>query len=126
MPAEPWEGILDATNDSLLCPQPTEGEPWKSLVTEDCLTLDIYTPKVSFSVAPLEAHQSHFSTLIDSVTFLEQLSANRSDELLPVLVYIHFGGFVFGGTREEPQRYMNKDIVLVIINYRLGPFGKHG
>jgi carboxylesterase type B len=46
--------------------------------------------------------------------------------LLPVLFYIHGGAFEVGtGSRPiaGPELLLNKDIVLVTINYRLGPFG---
>ena len=45
------------------------------------------------------------------------------------MVWIHGGGFVFGSGNGEtdiygPANFMDKDIVFVTINYRLGPFGK--
>ena len=44
---------------------------------------------------------------------------------LPVLFYIHGGAFSLGQALEyEPSRYMEKDIVLVEIQYRLGPLGE--
>ncbi len=50
----------------------------------------------------------------------------EADEKLPVLVYIHGGGFV-GGTGHEVEfrtdAYAERGIILVTINYRLGIFG---
>ena len=46
--------------------------------------------------------------------------------LLPVMVWIHGGAFLFGSGSDffyGPQRAMNQAIVLVTINYRLGPLG---
>ena len=45
------------------------------------------------------------------------------------MVWIHGGGFTFGSGNGEtdffgPEMLMDKDIVLVTFNYRLGPFGK--
>lgn len=41
------------------------------------------------------------------------------------MVWIHGGSFRSGQSLEyQPIRYMEKDIVLVVIQYRLGPIGK--
>jgi carboxylesterase type B len=48
------------------------------------------------------------------------------DDLLPVIFWIHGGAFYAGdGGIEEngPEFLMDQNIVLVTINYRLGPFG---
>lgn len=53
-----------------------------------------------------------------------QLPSKCSNPKLPVMVFIHGGGFVGGsaiGTRSD--RLIEEDIILVTINYRLGPFG---
>lgn len=47
---------------------------------------------------------------------------------MPVLVWIHGGGFhVEAGTYEHygPKYLMDSGIVVVTLNYRLGPFGNH-
>lgn len=44
------------------------------------------------------------------------------------MVWIHGGGFVFGSndsTIYNPDYLMMEDVVLVAVNYRLGPFGKY-
>lgn len=47
--------------------------------------------------------------------------------LLPVMVWIHGGAFSLGHALEYlPNRYMEHDIVLVAVQYRLGPLGKLG
>ncbi|RXG54873.1 Baculoviral IAP repeat-containing protein 7-A [Armadillidium vulgare] len=49
---------------------------------------------------------------------------NSAERKLPVLVFIHGGGFVFGAAHQyPPHALMNKDIVFVAIQYRLGIFG---
>lgn len=51
---------------------------------------------------------------------------NSSHNLLPVMIYIHGGGFQMGSCRTDvygPDFFMQKDVVLVVINYRLGPLG---
>ena len=48
-----------------------------------------------------------------------------SGELLPVLFYIHGGAFQYGGGSKYRAKYvMDRDVILVSVNYRLGPFGK--
>ena len=50
--------------------------------------------------------------------------ANESKHLLPVIAYIHGGAFVMGSTRIYGAKYfMDEDIVLVTMNYRLGALG---
>ncbi|XP_019872761.2 cholinesterase 1 [Aethina tumida] len=64
---------------------------------EDCLYLNVYTP-----IPPGEKTK------------------------LPVLIFIHGGGFVEGSSifsQYGPHRFMTQDIVVVTFNYRLGPFG---
>lgn len=51
---------------------------------------------------------------------------NASCELLPVLVFLHGGGFQMGSSRTDfygADYFMEKDVVLVTLNYRVGPFG---
>lgn len=52
----------------------------------------------------------------------------NSTEKLPVMVWIHGGGFVkgdSGDTMYGPDYFLRKDIVLVTINYRVGVLGNH-
>jgi acetylcholinesterase len=46
---------------------------------------------------------------------------------LPVLVYFHGGSFIKGSAFDfRPEYLLDRDIILVIPQYRLGPFGnKH-
>lgn len=46
-------------------------------------------------------------------------------ELKPVIVFFHGGGFSFGTARDQggPQNLMDREIVLVTVNYRLGALG---
>ena len=47
-------------------------------------------------------------------------------KLLPVMVFIHGGGFITGYAHAYGEQYlMDQDIVLVSMNYRLGIFGKY-
>lgn len=45
----------------------------------------------------------------------------------PVMVWIHGGGFVAGSSHEilyGPDLLLQKNVVVVTLNYRLGVFGK--
>jgi carboxylesterase type B len=40
------------------------------------------------------------------------------------MVYIHGGAFMFGGSNKYGAKYlMDREVLLVTINYRLGPLG---
>lgn len=46
---------------------------------------------------------------------------------LPVMVYIHGGGFFSGSSTSQvyrPDYILDSDVVLVAMNYRVGPLGK--
>ncbi|MFB7372014.1 carboxylesterase/lipase family protein [Streptomyces sp. NPDC056222] len=105
-PAQPhpgWQGTRDATAFGPSAPQPyreggdqvlgTHGSP---PFDEDCLTLNVWTP-------------------------------GADDAKRPVMVWIHGGGFISGSgsmpnySGETFSR--NGDLVVVTVNYRLGPLG---
>ncbi|OXA62541.1 esterase E4 [Folsomia candida] len=91
-PAGNWSGIFDATLSYKGCMD--VGIFSAPNGVEDCLKLDVYTPKLTAS------------------------------EKMPVLVWIYGGGFFIGSTKDYgPEYFMDEDVVLVLINYRLGPLG---
>ncbi|KAM3958209.1 cholinesterase-like [Aphomia sociella] len=94
-PEEKFQEVYEAYDDSsMLCPQYQSNEPVGNL---DCLQLNIYVPN----------------------------SAN-SQNRLPVMIWIHGGTFRTGSgrTSESGPKYLVKhNIILVSINYRLGPYG---
>ncbi|KAH1021635.1 hypothetical protein HUJ04_011128 [Dendroctonus ponderosae] len=63
---------------------------------EDCLYLNVFTP------------------ILD-----REINASK----LPVVFWIYGGGFINGCADWWPQYWMDEDIVVVIPNYRVGPFG---
>nr|QCC89027.1 carboxylesterase 12 [Meteorus pulchricornis] len=94
-PHGPWSGVRDATKFGGRCAQ----VDWLTrdfTGGDDCLYLNIYTTTLNPPVPKA------------------------------VMVYIHGGGFVFGSGDDDmygPDYLIEKDIVLVTLNYRLGIFG---
>lgn len=105
-PARPhagWSGTRDATTDGPSAPQmyveggdPVLGGHGSPPFDEDCLTLDVWTPAAD-------------------------------DARRPVLVWIHGGGFVSGSGSlpcySGRTFARDGDLVVVSINYRIGPLG---
>lgn len=100
VPAQPWQSTRKTTAYGPACPQvvqsdrSSEGQPGN--MSEDCLYLNLWTPALS------------------------------PDEKLPVMVFIHGGSFLQGGGSIPLYNGTNlakKDVVLVNLNYRLGPLG---
>lgn len=99
-PLDRWEGELDATEYGLNCAQSGWGGTPGTIVegsSEDCLYLNLWRP-----------------TLV------------KRDEKLPVMVWIHGGGFT-GGSGSGPgiagNAFAKQGVILVTINYRLGRLG---
>ena len=108
-----WEGVYDATEYGACAYQPRsfydeEQMPKKYFYynefrkgetykySEDCLFLNVFTPECS------------------------------SDQKLPVIVYIHGGGFTGGCGHEkhfDVPVWPKKGVIGVTLNYRLGPLG---
>jgi para-nitrobenzyl esterase len=102
VPVPPWEGVRPCRQFGDSCPQPDA--PWYGLggLGEDCLYLNVW------------------------------VAAGKVGSSLPVMVWIHGGAFLSGSTSLELQQGMplyegrklaERGVVLVTVNYRLGPFG---
>ncbi len=94
-PAAPWSGVLEATHYGPRCPQLPSGNGPGS-TNENCLYLNVFAP-----------------------------NGLHADAGLPVLFWIHGGGFVNGsGDQHEGSLLARTDHMIVVsINYRLGIFG---
>jgi para-nitrobenzyl esterase len=101
-PAAKWEGLRHAAEFSNACwqtPYPPAAAIYQAKLpplSEDCLYLNVWTP------------------------------AKSAKDRLPVMVWIHGGGFTrgFGGTSSyNGEALARKGAVIVTINYRLGIFG---
>jgi para-nitrobenzyl esterase len=107
-PLERWAGSLEALASGSSCPQiasllggDAHAEPGSLVGNEDCLSLDVFAPPFEPGAVPEGAQR------------------------LPVMVWIHGGGNVVGGARfyEGGNLAVREDVVLVAVNYRLGPLG---
>ncbi|XP_067007337.2 esterase FE4 [Anabrus simplex] len=98
-PMEPWSGVRDALREGNYCSQ-LDLQTKQLGGSEDCLYLNIYSP---------------------------QLPKSGSDDLrLPVMVWIHGGGYVCGSGDAiyyGADYLVDQGVLVVTINYRLGIFG---
>ncbi len=104
-PMMPWSGVRLATAFGSDCSQaPNVIEKIQTTPNEDCLYLNVWRPAQGAAGRTGE-------------------SAGRK---LPVLVWIHGGGFVGGGSSipwYDGSKFAHDGIVVVSLNYRLGRLG---
>ncbi|XP_033227859.1 esterase FE4-like isoform X2 [Belonocnema kinseyi] len=104
VPKIAWHGIRSANKEANMCPQLSL--TGNIIGDEDCLYLNVYSPVLNFS-----------SSMVSN-TF--------KGDLLPVMVWIHGGSFRGGSAGPSqfgPQYLLDKDIILVSMNYRLDILG---
>ena len=100
---DPWHGVRAATSPAKMCTQLLTTDLWIRTgavdpdSSEDCLYVDIYRPE-----RPTYQH-----------------------EKLPVYVWIHGGSNNFGSARQYDGSVLaaESDVVVVVVQYRLGPIG---
>jgi para-nitrobenzyl esterase len=102
-PAHRWHGVRESYAFSAAAPQKPvpllamfPGMALGAAISEDCLYLNVWAP------------------------------ARRTDKPLPVMVWIHGGGYLFGAASQglyDGTNLARRGVVVVAMNYRLGPFG---
>lgn len=95
-PAARWSGTRDSTAFGNYCVQPQEYPEQRGAMSEDCLNLNVWTP------------------------------AQRVQQRLPVIVWIHGGGFTYGAGSHpsyDGEALARRGVVVVTLNYRLGLLG---
>ncbi|AMM20650.1 hypothetical protein AX769_11480 [Frondihabitans sp. PAMC 28766] len=104
-PVVPWEDLRDATDFGPIAPQSVrrrvQAGPAFTPIDEDCLTLNVQTPLSASEVA--------------------------AGTTLPVMIFIHGGGYMAGSSRDfsgQGESFtLTGRTVYVSFNYRLGPLG---
>lgn len=63
---------------------------------------------------------------LNHISLYTQQDALTTDYPLPVMVYIHGGAYYIGGSYKNHgfQELVSRGVVVVMIQYRLGLFGK--
>ncbi|KAG8334358.1 hypothetical protein J6590_092289 [Homalodisca vitripennis] len=97
-PPANWSDVLLTYADAPACLQPLREVPFPITYNEDCLYLNVFTP------------------------YLQP----KNGKGMPVIVWIHGGKFYQGSSATEKYGVdflLMKDVVVVLMNYRLGIFG---
>ncbi len=106
-PPQAWPGTRQALVAGASCVQlanevePTDAKPGTPVGSEDCLYLNVYAPRFQPGEVP------------------------GGENRLPVMVWIHGGGNTIGtgSFYDGSLLAATHDLVVITVNYRLGPFG---
>ena len=107
-----WEGIYDATHYGACAYQP------RSFYNEENMPQKIFYYN--------EFRKGETYEYSEDCLFLNVFAPEKTEEKLPVIVYIHGGGFKGGCGNEkhfDEPIWPTKGVIGVTINYRLGPLG---
>lgn len=92
---ETWKGVKAFTKAGPTCVQFASAEMLESKQqSEDCLTLNVHIPMTA---------------------------SPRKGGPLPTMVYVHEG--IGSGSQYYPTFFMDEDVIIITINYRIGVFG---
>ena len=107
-----WEGVYDASEYGACAYQP------RSFYNEEDM------PKKIFYFNEFRRGQTY--TYSEDCLFLNIFAPKEGGEGLPVILYIHGGGFTGGSSNEkhfDVPIWPTKGVIGVTVNYRLGPLG---
>lgn len=63
-------------------------------------------------------------TVVMTVVYSQLPDELPTDDLLPVMFFIHGGAFINGDSSlYQPTKLLDHDVILIVIHYRLGNFG---
>ena len=97
-PIPPGSQTIDATKFAPHCAQPASPFGVAS-ASEDCLYLNVYTP-------------------------ISPRGVETAGAGYPVMVWFHGGGLLYGESEDfDPVRLVQRGVIVVTVNYRLGAFG---
>ncbi|XP_014217874.1 venom carboxylesterase-6-like, partial [Copidosoma floridanum] len=105
-PKKPWNGTFLALKDGPTCIQQDRKNNNIVLGSEDCLYLNVYVPVIR--------SQS------------KRGQKQKQEKKKPVIVWIHGGAFTTGNGKSTfygPDFLIETNVIVVSIQYRLGPFG---
>ncbi|RVE49777.1 hypothetical protein evm_005507 [Chilo suppressalis] len=113
LPAEPWDDIRDAKAEGPVCPQTDvfygRMKTASGGMSEACIHANIHVP-IEALPDPNEPPSLHVEAAPG----------------LPILVFIHGGGFAFGSGDTDlhgPEYLVSKGVIVITFNYRLNVFG---
>uniref|UniRef100_A0A182JI83 Carboxylic ester hydrolase n=1 Tax=Anopheles atroparvus TaxID=41427 RepID=A0A182JI83_ANOAO len=96
VPVAPWTGVKDVTSPGRPCPQPG--------ITD-------------------QLNPGEITSAVEDCLSLSVYTKNVTAKF-PVMVYIHGGSFSLGKAADHPPNYLlERDVLLVVIQYRLGALG---
>ena len=101
-----WSSVYDAITEKNSCHQISIfGYGISKHISEDCLFLNVWAPHTSVTKRVFKKSARH----------------------KPVMVWIHGGALAIGSTWEDQYNAIaltaTQDVIVVTVNYRLGPFG---
>ena len=105
---------------------PRPARPWSGIRLADHFGPSCWQPKVADGFGPWTSEYFPHGAISENCLYLNVWAPRKRSGPLPVLVWIPGGGFI-GGSGSVPvydgRNLAEHGIVVVTLNYRLGPFG---